>query len=362
MPIENKVRIQASNDGQTNIREESSVDEPRSHLGGAGYPMTRMRRIRSRVFSRELVRETHLRVGDLICPVFVADGKGQCTPVASMPGVNRFSVDRLLQEIENWYGIGLRVIALFPVIDSELKTPDGREAWNAGGLIPRAVRAVKERFPDLGIIADVALDPYTIHGHDGVIDERGHVLNDETVSLLVRQSLCLADAGVDVVAPSDMMDGRIGAIRLALEQAGHSETQILAYSAKYASSFYGPFREAIGSERALGLSDKTAYQMDPANRDEAIREVLLDIQEGADYVMVKPAMPYLDVLFAVKSRFHVPTLAYQVSGEYALLQAAIDRGWIPERASIEESLLCIKRAGADAILTYFAPRVAQWLK
>ncbi|EQD53926.1 delta-aminolevulinic acid dehydratase [mine drainage metagenome] len=321
-----------------------------------------MRRIRSHAFSRALVRENRLDADDLICPVFVTERSGQRDPIASMPGVERLSIDCLLRDVGIWLEAGIRTIALFPVVEPGLKTPDGSEAWNPKGLIPKAVRELKKHFPDLGIIADVALDPYTVHGHDGVLDERGRVLNDETVALLVRQSLCLADSGVDVVAPSDMMDGRVGAIRAALEKANHSEIQILAYAAKYASSFYGPFREAIGSSHALGLSDKTTYQMDPANRDEAIREVSLDIEEGADYVMVKPALPYLDVIFAVKSRFHVPTLAYQVSGEYAFLQAAIGNGWLPERESIEESLLCIKRAGADAILTYFAPRVAQWLR
>ncbi|MHB1543201.1 MAG: porphobilinogen synthase [Gammaproteobacteria bacterium] len=321
-----------------------------------------MRRIRSHAFSRALVCENRLGADDLVCPVFVTEGNGRRSPIASMPGVERLSIDFLLREVGIWMEAGIGAIALFPVVEPGLKTPDGSEAWNPKGLIPRAVRELKKHFPELGIIADVALDPYTIHGHDGVVDERGRVLNDETVALLIRQSLCLADTGVDVVAPSDMMDGRIGAIRAALEQACHPETQILAYAAKYASSFYGPFREAIGSARALGTSEKTTYQMDPANRDEAIREVSLDIAEGADYVMVKPALPYLDVIFAVKSRFHVPTFAYQVSGEYAVLQAAIERGWVPERESIEESLLCIKRAGADAILTYFAPRVAQWLR
>jgi porphobilinogen synthase len=331
-------------------------------LDKPGYPKTRMRRIRGAAFSRAIVRENRLAADDLISPVFIMEGNQRRAPIKSMPGIDRLSIDSLLREVEPWLAAGIGTIALFPVIEPSLKTKDGSEAWNPKGLAPRAVCALKKHFPDLGIIADIALDPYTIHGHDGVVDGKGRILNDETVELLVRQALCLADAGVDVVAPSDMMDGRIGAIRTALEQAGHTETQVLAYAAKYASSFYGPFRDAIGSASALGASDKRTYQMDPANRDEALREVSLDIEEGADYVMVKPAMPYLDVIFAVKSRFRVPTLAYQVSGEYALLQAAIEKGWVPERESIEESLLCIKRAGADAILTYFAPRVAQWLK
>lgn len=321
-----------------------------------------MRRIRNHAFSRAIVRETRLDTDDLICPVFVIGGNNQREPIASMPGVERLSVDCLLRDAETWLQCGIRTVALFPVVDPRHKTPDGREAWNPDGLIPNTVRELKKNLPDLGVIVDVALDPYTVHGHDGVVDGTGRVLNDETVALLVRQSLCLAESGVDVVAPSDMMDGRVGAIRIALEESGHTDVQILAYAAKYASSFYGPFREAIGSAQALGKSDKSTYQMDPANRDEAIREVLLDIAEGADYVMVKPAMPYLDVIYAVKSRFQVPTLAYQVSGEYALLQAAIERGWLPERESILESLLCIRRAGADAILTYFAPRVAAWLR
>ncbi len=327
----------------------------------AGFPRTRLRRTRNRSFSRMLVRETRLEAGHLIYPAFVVEGTHQRIPIPSLPGIERLSIDELLQEADGWFESGIRAIALFPCIETELKKPDGREAWNPDGLIPRAICALKKRLPDLGIIADVALDPYHPSGQDGIVDEQGRILNDETVEALVRQSLCLAGCGIDIVAPSDMMDGRIGAIRMALEEAGKSEIQILAYAAKYASCFYGPFREAIGSARALGRADKKTYQLDPANREEALREVALDIAEGADYVMIKPALPYLDIIREVRNRFSFPTLAYQVSGEYSLLMAAIEKGWVPERLAILESLLCIRRAGANAILTYFAPRVATWL-
>ncbi len=328
---------------------------------GSGFPKTRLRRTRSLSFSRTLIRETGLDAGHLVYPAFVVEGMHQRIPIPSLPRIERLSIDELMREADGWFESGIRAVALFPCIENELKTLDGREAWNPDGLIPRAIRALKERLPDLGIIADVALDPYHPAGQDGIVDERGRVLNDETVEALVRQSLCLAGCGTDVVAPSDMMDGRIGAIRMALEEAGRTEVQILAYAAKYASCFYGPFREAIGSARALGHADKKTYQLDPANREEALREVALDIAEGADYVMVKPALPYLDIIREVRNRFSFPTLAYQVSGEYALLMAAIERGWVPEESAVLESLLCIRRAGANAILTYFAPRVAIWL-
>jgi porphobilinogen synthase len=308
-----------------------------------------------------LVRETELEAGHLICPAFIVEGSSLRIPVPSLPGVERLSIDELLREADGWFESGIRAVALFPCIDPGLKTPDGGEAWNPDGLIPRAIRALKRQLPDLGVIADVALDPYHPSGQDGIVDETGRVLNDETVEALVRQALCLAGCGADIVAPSDMMDGRIGAIRMALEGAGRTEVQILAYAAKYASCFYGPFREAIGSARALGSADKQTYQLDPANREEALREVALDIEEGADYVMVKPALPYLDIIREIRDHFSFPTLAYQVSGEYALLVAAIEKGWVPERPAILESLLCIRRAGANAILTYFAPRVANWL-
>jgi porphobilinogen synthase len=313
-------------------------------------------------FSRRLMREHRLSVDDLIYPVFVLDGKGRREAVASMPGVERLSIDLLLPVAEECVALGIPVMALFPVIDPSLKTPDGREATNAEGLVPRAVRELKARFPELGLLTDVALDPFTTHGQDGLIDDNGYVLNDETVEVLKQQSLVQAQAGVDIVAPSDMMDGRIGAIRSALEARGFIHTRIMAYSAKYASAFYGPFRDAVGSKANLGKSSKAVYQMDPANTDEALWEVGLDLQEGADMVMVKPGMPYLDIVRRVKDTFHAPTYVYQVSGEYAMLMAAARNGWLDERKAILEALLAFKRAGADGVLTYFALQVARWLK
>ncbi|NLO80912.1 MAG: porphobilinogen synthase [Xanthomonadaceae bacterium] len=321
-----------------------------------------MRRTRSQAFSRRLVQETVLTAGDLIYPVFVLDGEGRREPVPSMPGIERLSIDLLLKEAEEALELGIPAIALFPVTPQERKSPDGAEAWNPDGIAQRAVRALKERLPELGVITDVALDPFTSHGQDGVLDENGYILNDETVEALVKQALSHAEAGVDVVAPSDMMDGRIGAIRKALEANGFRNTQILAYSAKYASSFYGPFRDAVGSAANLGRGGKHTYQMDPANSDEALREVALDLAEGADMVMVKPGLPYLDIIRRVKDEFGAPTFAYHVSGEYAMLMAAIQNGWLDERGCILEALLSIKRAGADGILTYFAKRVAKWLR
>jgi porphobilinogen synthase len=321
-----------------------------------------MRRMRRHDFTRRLVRESRLSVDDLICPVFVLEGEGRREPVASMPGVERLSVDELLKEARQWMALGLPAVALFPVTATQAKTEDGREAWNPEGLAQRTVRALKAALPQLGVITDVALDPFTTHGQDGIIDEAGYVLNDVTVEALARQALSHAEAGADMVAPSDMMDGRIGHIRDALEDAGHVNTGILAYSAKYASSFYGPFRDAVGSAANLGGGNKYGYQMDPGNSDEAIREVALDIAEGADAFMVKPGMPYLDIVRRVKSELGVPTFVYQVSGEYAMLKAAAANGWLEEQAVVLEALLSMKRAGADAILTYFAPVVARWLK
>jgi porphobilinogen synthase len=330
--------------------------------GPRGYPATRMRRMRRDDFSRRLMRETRLDSADLIYPVFVLEGKGQREAVASMPGVDRLSIDLLLAEAAEINALGIPAIALFPVTPAEKKSEDAREAYNPDGLAQRAVRALKEAIPELGIITDVALDPFTTHGQDGLIDASGYVLNDETVEVLVRQALSHAAAGADVVAPSDMMDGRIGAVRTALEANGHRNTRILAYAAKYASSFYGPFRDAVGSAANLAGGDKYSYQMDPANSDEALREVALDLEEGADMVMVKPGLPYLDIVRRVKDEFGVPTLAYQVSGEYAMLKAAAQNGWLDERAAVLESLLCIKRAGADAILTYYAKQAGLWLQ
>jgi porphobilinogen synthase len=324
------------------------------------FPSVRMRRMRRDEFSRRLMRETTLNAGDLLYPVFILDGKSRTEKVASMPGVERMSVDRLLPVAEQCVRFGIPALALFPVIDAKLKSADGREAYNARGLIPRAVAALKKRFPELGIMTDVALDPYTSHGQDGVIDESGYILNDETLAILVKQALAQAAAGVDIVAPSDMMDGRVGRIRAALEKAGHVHTRILAYSAKYASGFYGPFRDAVGSAKALGKADKQTYQMDPANSDEALWEVGLDLAEGADMVMVKPGLPYLDILRRVKDEFKAPTYVYQVSGEYSMLRGAIDNGWLPE-SCVMESLLAFKRAGADGILTYFALEAAKEL-
>ncbi|MDQ5849346.1 MAG: porphobilinogen synthase [Pseudomonadota bacterium] len=326
-----------------------------------GFPAVRMRRMRRDEFSRRLMREAVLTTNDLIYPVFVLDGKARVEKVASMPGVERMSVDRLLPLAEQCLKLGLPALALFPVIEQRLKSADGREAFNPKGLVPRAVAAVKKRFPELGIMTDVALDPYTSHGQDGVIDESGYILNDQTLDVLVKQALTQAAAGVDIVAPSDMMDGRIGRIRTALEKAGRIHTKIMAYSAKYASGFYGPFRDAVGSAKSLGKSDKKTYQMDPANSDEALWEVGLDLAEGADMVMVKPGLPYLDVLARVKREFKAPTYVYQVSGEYSMLRAAIGNGWLPE-SCVMEALTAFKRAGADGILSYFAMDAAKALR
>jgi porphobilinogen synthase len=326
------------------------------------FPLSRPRRLRRDDFTRRLVREHALSVNDLIYPVFVLEGEKRLESVASMPGVDRVSLDLLLHVAEECVQLGIPVMALFPVISANLKTPDGKEATNPKGLIPHVVSSLKKHFPNLGIMTDVALDPYTSHGQDGLLDETGYILNDITVEVLTQQALTQANAGVDIVAPSDMMDGRIGAIRKALEEHGHIHTRIMAYSAKYASAFYGPFRDAVGSAANLGKSDKKTYQMDPGNTDEALREVALDISEGADMVMVKPGMPYLDVVRRVKDEFKVPTFAYQVSGEYAMLKAAAQNGWLDHDAVMMESLLAFKRAGADGILTYFAIDAAKKLK
>ncbi len=328
----------------------------------APFPLGRPRRLRRDAYTRNLVREHRLSAHDLILPVFVTEGRQQRVPIASMPGVERMSLDLLLPVAEDCVRLGIPVLALFPVIDQHLKTPDGQEALNPEGLVPRVVRALKKEFPDLGVMTDVALDPFTSHGQDGLLDETGYILNDATVAQLVGQALTQAAAGVDMVAPSDMMDGRIGAIRQALEAQGHIHTRIMAYSAKYASSFYGPFRDAVGSAGNLGKSDKKVYQMDPGNTDEALREVAMDIAEGADMVMVKPGMPYLDVVRRVKDEFKVPTFAYQVSGEYAMLKAAAANGWLDHDAVMMESLLAFKRAGADGVLTYFARDAARLLQ
>ena len=326
------------------------------------YPTTRMRRLRKDAFSRALVRESRLSIDDLIQPAFVCDGTGVRQAVPSMPGVERLSLDLLLERAERLDALGIKAIAIFPVIDGALKTADAAEAYNPQGLVPQAISALREHLPEMGIITDVALDPYTSHGQDGLLDEQGYVSNDTTVETLVRQALCHARAGAQVVAPSDMMDGRIGAIRDALEEEGLVNTRILAYSAKYASSFYGPFRDAVGSAANLGGGDKYSYQVDPGNTDEALREVELDLAEGADMVMVKPGMPYLDVVQRVKHELGVPTFVYQVSGEYAMLCAAAQNGWLDRKAVVLESLLAFKRAGADAILTYFAEEVALWMQ
>jgi porphobilinogen synthase len=328
----------------------------------AQFPAVRMRRMRKDAFSRAMMRENVLTPSDLIYPVFLLDGKNQREKISSMPDVERLSIDLLLPVAEDCVALGIPVMALFPVINPALKTPDGIEATNPNGLIPRAVRELKMRFPELGILTDVALDPYTSHGQDGLLDGNGYVLNDETCEMLVKQAVAQADAGVDIVAPSDMMDGRIGAVRHALESRRHIHTRIMAYSAKYASAFYGPFREAVGSSATLGKSDKTTYQMDPANSDEALREVTLDIAEGADMVMVKPGMPYLDIVRRVKDEFKVPTFAYQVSGEYAMIKAAAQNGWLDHDKTMMEAMLAFKRAGADGVLTYFARDVARRLK
>ncbi len=327
----------------------------------AVYPFTRKRRMRRDDFSRRLMRESQLSVDDLIYPMFILEGQGQREAVSSMPGVERVSIDQLLLEAKELVSLGVPAVALFPVTPQSAKSDDAHEAYNPDGLAQRAVKALKDAYPDLGVITDVALDPFTSHGQDGLIDETGYVLNDETVEVLIKQALSHAEAGADVVAPSDMMDGRIGEIRDALEENGHIYTRILAYSAKYASSFYGPFRDAVGSAANLGKADKTTYQMDPANSDEALHEVAIDLEEGADMVMVKPGIPYLDIVRRVKDEFGVPTYAYQVSGEYAMTIAAIQNGWLDERKVILESLLCFKRAGADGILTYFGKQVACWL-
>ena len=326
------------------------------------FPAHRPRRMRRDDWSRRLMQENHLHASDLIYPVFLLEGSNQSQAVASMPGVNRVSLDLLFSVAEECVSLGIPVMALFPVIDASLKTPDGKEAFNPNGLIPTAVRELKKRFPNLGIMTDVALDPYTSHGQDGVLDEQGRILNDETTAILVQQAIAQAEAGVDIVAPSDMMDGRIGKIREALEQKKLIHTRIMAYSAKYASAFYGPFRDAVGSAKNLGKADKKTYQMDCANTDEALREVALDISEGADMVMVKPGMPYLDIVCRVRDEFDYPTYAYQVSGEYAMLKAAAQNGWLDHDAVMMESLLAFKRAGADGILTYFALEAARLLK
>ncbi|HLF31551.1 MAG TPA: porphobilinogen synthase [Xanthomonadales bacterium] len=325
------------------------------------FPATRMRRMRAHDFSRRLMRETRLGADKLIWPVFILEGDDAVEPVASMPGVERMTIDRLLPAAAHCRELGIPAIALFPVVASEFKSEDAREAWNPEGLAQRAVMALKEQVPGLGVITDVALDPFTTHGQDGLIDDTGYVMNDATIDVLVKQALSHAEAGADIVAPSDMMDGRIGVIRQSLETEGFPNTRILAYSAKYASGFYGPFRDAVGSAGSLGGGNKYSYQMDPANSDEALREVELDLEEGADIVMVKPAMPYLDIVRRVKDRFGAPTFAYQVSGEYAMLKAAALNGWLDEQSVVLEALTSIHRAGADAILTYYAIQAAQWL-
>ena len=326
------------------------------------FPATRMRRMRAHEFSRRLMRENRLDASDLIWPVFVLEGDDATEPVESMPGVQRMTIDRLLPEAERCLELGIPAIALFPVVGADCKSDDAREAWNPEGLVQRTVGALKTRFPELGVITDVALDPFTSHGQDGLIDDKGYVVNDETVDVLVKQALSHVEVGADVVAPSDMMDGRIGAIRQALETEGFPNKQILAYSAKYASSFYGPFRDAVGSAGNLAGGNKYSYQMDPGNSDEALREVELDLEEGADMVMVKPAMPYLDIIGRVREVFGVPTFAYQVSGEYAMLKAAALNGWLNEEAVVLEALTCFRRAGADGVLTYYAIQAAEWLQ
>lgn len=325
------------------------------------YPHTRLRRMRADDFSRRLMQEHSVSVNDLIWPVFVLEGTGQIEPVASMPGIERYSLDELLKQAEHCAKLGIPALAIFPVTPQELKSEDGREAYNPNGLTQRTVRELKKQFPELGIITDIALDPFTSHGQDGIIDDNGYVLNDRTVETLVKQAQSHAEAGADVVAPSDMMDGRIGAIRENLEGHKHHNVRILAYSAKYASSYYGPFRDAVGSAGNLKGGNKSTYQMDPANSDEALREVALDLEEGADMVMIKPGMPYLDIVRRVKEHFQVPTFAYHVSGEYAMLKAAFQNGWLDEEKVLLETLLCFKRAGADGILTYFAKQAAEML-
>lgn len=326
------------------------------------FPAVRLRRMRHDAFSRNLMRETQLTSHDLIWPMFVLEGEGRREAVASMPGVERMSLDILLAEAKQAYQLGIQMIAIFPVVAPEQKSLDAAEAFNPDGLVPRVVSALKAEIPALGIMTDIALDPYTSHGQDGLIDAEGYVLNDETTSVLVQQALCHAQAGADVVAPSDMMDGRIGAIRRALEENGFIHTRIMAYSAKYASAYYGPFRDAVGSAANLGKADKKTYQMDPANSNEALREVALDLQEGADMVMVKPGVPYLDIVRRVKDTYQAPTFVYHVSGEYAMIKAAAMNGWLDEKAVVLETLLSCKRAGADGILTYYAKDVAEWLR
>lgn len=326
------------------------------------FPSTRMRRMRADEFSRRLMRETVLTPDDFIWPVFVIEGEDRVEAVDSMPGVERMTIDRLIKQAAECIRLGIPAIALFPVTASEAKTEHASEAWNPEGLAQRAVRALKQAYPELGVMTDVALDPFTIHGQDGLMDESGYIVNDMTVEALVRQAVSHADAGADIVAPSDMMDGRIGVIRDALEEAGHVNTRIMAYSAKYASAFYGPFKDAVGSAAAFGKSNKNSYQMDPANTDEAITEVALDLEEGADMVMVKPGMPYLDIVRRVKETFGVPTYVYQVSGEYAMLKAASINGWLDEKSVVMEALTGIKRAGADGILTYYALQAAAWIR
>lgn len=325
------------------------------------FPDTRLRRMRRDEFSRKLMRENHLHSDDLIYPMFIIEGNNQREAVASMPGIERVSIDQLLVEAEQCIQLGIPAIALFPVVGQDKKSDAAEEAYNPEGLAQQAVRTLKERFPELGVITDVALDPFTSHGQDGLIDDSGYVLNDETIEVLVKQALSHAEAGADIIAPSDMMDGRIGAIRNAFESSNNIHTRILAYSAKYASSFYGPFRDAVGSSANLGSGNKYSYQMDPSNSDEALREVELDLKEGADMVMIKPGMPYLDIVRRIKDKFGAPTFVYQVSGEYAMLKAASQNGWLEEKAVVMESLLSMKRAGADGILTYYAKNAAQWL-
>ncbi|MEN9728458.1 MAG: hypothetical protein RL434_2824 [Pseudomonadota bacterium] len=331
------------------------------HDSGSRYPRSRPRRMRATEFSRRLMRENRVTTDDLICPVFVCEGKDTREPIASMPGVSRLSLDVLARTAREYHALGIPALALFPVTPLERKTPDGREAFNPDGLAQRAIKVVKDAVPEMGVITDVALDPFTTHGQDGVINDAGYVLNDETLHILVQQAVSQARAGVDIVAPSDMMDGRVGAIRDALEAEGFVNTRILAYSAKYASAFYGPFRDAVGSASNLGKGGKQTYQMDPANSDEALREVALDIAEGADMVMVKPGMPYLDIIRRIKDSTGMPTFAYQVSGEYAMFKAVAQAGWLDEKASVLETMLAFKRAGADGVLTYFAPDIARWL-
>lgn len=325
------------------------------------FPNTRLRRNRAKPFSRNLIRENQLSANDLILPLFVIEGENKSEPVPSMPGVNRLSIDLLVEKARDIYSLGVPALVLFPVIGEQAKSLLAEEAYNPEGLAQRAIRAIKEVVPDLGVITDVALDPYTTHGQDGILDDSGYVVNDQTVATLVKQALSHAEAGADIVSPSDMMDGRVGEIRAALEAKEFINTQILAYSAKYASAYYGPFRDAVGSAANLAGADKFTYQMDPANSDEALHEVAMDIDEGTDYVMVKPGMPYLDILYRVKEKFKLPTFVYQVSGEYAMIKAASENGWLDEKSIVLESLIGFKRAGADAILTYFAEDVAQWL-